>query len=64
MKKNPKKNIKFFFFASKLKQFTKLSDEEDSDSEFYYPEEQETAKRNFGRHFDKVEASGDIDVKS
>ena len=37
--KNPKKNIKKFFFASQLKQFTKLSDEEDSDSEFYYPEE-------------------------
>ena len=41
-----------------------MSDEEHSDSEFYYPEEQETAKRNFGRHFDKVEASGDIDMKS
>ena len=33
-----------------------------SDSEFYYPEEQETADRNVSRrcrHFDKVEASGD-----
>ena len=39
-----------------------MSDEEHSDIEFYYLEEQETADRNaslHGRHFDKVEASGD-----
>ena len=39
-----------------------MSDEEHSESEFYYPEEQETAERKpsrRGRHFDKVEASGD-----
>ena len=40
-----------------------MSDEEHSDScEFYYPEEQETIERKasrHGRHFDKVEASGD-----
>ena len=44
-----------------------MSDEEHSDSEFYYPEEQETAERkaNFrARHFDKVEASGDTSMKS
>ena len=38
-----------------------MSDEEYSDSEFYYPEEQETAERKAtrrGSHFDKVEASG------
>ena len=37
----------FFFplhFALKLK-YTEMSDEEHSDSEFYYPEEQETAER-------------------
>ena len=36
-----------------------MSDEEHSDSEFYYPEEQETAERNASlrvRHCDKVEA--------
>ena len=40
-----------------------MSDEKHPDSEFFYPEEQETADRNDsrrGRHFDKVEASGDI----
>ena len=39
-----------------------MSDEEYSDSEFYYPEEQETAEKNGSSrwHFDKVEASGDI----
>ena len=34
-----------------------MSDEEHSDSEFYYPEEQETAERKAsrrGRHFDKL----------
>ena len=39
-----------------------MSDEEHSCSEFYYPEEQETAERKAsrcGQHFDKVEASGD-----
>ena len=39
-----------------------MSDEEHSDSEFYHPEEQETAERKASRrcrHFDKVEASGD-----
>ena len=39
-----------------------MSDEERSDSEFYYPEEQETAEikaSRRGSHFDKVEASGD-----
>ena len=44
-----------------------MSDEEHSDSEFYYPEEQETAERKAsrrGRHFDKVEASGDNGMKS
>ena len=44
-----------------------MSDEEHSDSEFYYPEEQETAERKVsrrGRHFDKVEASGDTCMKS
>ena len=35
-----------------------MSDEEHPDSEFYYPEEQETAERKAsrrGRHFNKVE---------
>ena len=43
-----------------------MSDEEHSDSEFYYPEEQETAERKAsrrGRHFDKVETSGDTGMK-
>ena len=42
---------------------TDLSDEEHSDTEFYYLEEQETGERkasHSGRHFNKVEASGDI----
>ena len=50
------------FLCLKTKQNTEMSDEEHSDSEFYYPEEQETAERKAsrrGRHFDKVEASGD-----
>ena len=44
-----------------------MSDKEHSDSEFYYPEEQETEERNAsrrGRYFDKVEASGDTGMKS
>ena len=43
-----------------------MSDEEHSDSEFYYPEEQETAERKAsrrGRHFDKVERQAEIDTK-
>ena len=39
-----------------------MSDEEHSESEFYYSEEQETAERKAsrrGRHFDKVETSWD-----
>ena len=50
------------FLCLKTKQNTAMSDEEHSDSEFYYPEEQETAESKAsrrGRHFDKVEASGD-----
>ena len=38
-----------------------MSDEERSDSEFDHPEEQEKAENNasrWGRHFNKVEASG------
>ena len=65
---NPKKdNLKKTFFAClKTKQNTEISDEEQSDSEFYYPKEQETAARNASRrgwHFDKVEASGDTGMK-
>ena len=44
-----------------------MSDEEHPDSEFYYPEEQETTERNASRlgwHFDKVEANGDTGMKS
>ena len=44
-----------------------MSDEEHSDSEFDYPEEQETAERKASRrggHFDKVEASGYTGTKS
>ena len=44
-----------------------MSDGEDSDSAFYYPEEEETAeKREWsrrGRHFDNVEASKDTGYK-
>ena len=50
------------FLRLKTKQNTVMSDEEHSDSEFYYPEEQETAERKAsrrGRYFDNVEASGD-----
>ena len=51
----------------KTKQNTEMSDEEHSDSEFYYPEEQETAESKTSlrfRHFDKVEANGDTGMKS
>ena len=54
--------IKKKMFCLKTKQNTEMSDEEHSDSEFYHPEEQQTTERNasrHGRHFDKVEASGD-----
>ena len=57
-----KKIIFKTFLCLKTKQNTEMSDGEHSDSEFYYPEEQETAERKAsirGRHFDKVEASGD-----
>ena len=42
-----------------------MSNKEHPDSAFYYPEEQEMEERNairHGRHFDKVEASGDADL--
>ena len=61
-----KKNFFKTFLCLKTKQNTEMSDEEHSDSEFYYPEEQETAERKAsirGRHFDKVEASGDTGTK-
>ena len=44
-----------------------MSNEEHWDSQFYYPEEQEMSERKAsgrGRHFDKVEASGDTGMKS
>ena len=53
------------FLCLKTKQNTEMSNEEHSDSEFYYPEEQETAERKASRrgwHFDKVEASGDTSL--
>ena len=69
-KTNSKSEKKYFqqsFFALKLaRQNPEMSDEEHSDSEFYYPEEQETAERKAsrrGRHFDKVETSGDTGMK-
>ena len=34
------------FLRLKTKQNTEMSDEEHSDSEFYYPEEQETAEKS------------------
>ena len=40
---NPKKIMFKEFLCLKTKQNTEMSDEEHSDSEFYYPEEQETA---------------------
>ena len=49
------------FLCLKTKQNTEMSDEKHWDSKFYYPEEQEAAERKasrHGRHFDKVEASG------
>ena len=55
------------FLWFKTKQNTLMSDEEHSDSEFYYSEEQEMAERKASRcgsHFDKVEASGDTGMKS
>ena len=55
------------FHCLKTKQNTEMSDEEHLDSEFYYPEEQETAERKTslrGRHFDEVEASEDTGMKS
>ena len=53
--------------GQKTKQNTEVSDEEHSDSNFYHPEEQETAERKASRrcrHFDKVEASGDTCMKN
>ena len=42
---NPKKNMYILkFLCLKTKQNTETSDEEHSDSEFYYPKEQETAE--------------------
>ena len=64
---NPKKIIKKKFLRLKTKHNTKMSDEEHWDSEFYYPEEQETVERKAsrrGRHFHNVEASGDTGMKS
>ena len=61
---NPKKKIiKKKFLCLKAKQNTEISNEEPerSDSEFDHPEEQEKAESNAsrrGRHFGKVEASG------
>ena len=51
------------FICLKTKQNTEMSDEEHSDSDFYFLEEQETAERK-ASHFDKVEASGDTGLKS
>ena len=42
---NPKKIMFNKFLCLKTKQNTEMSDEEHSDSEFYYPEDQETAER-------------------
>ena len=64
---NPKKILFKEFLCPETKQNTEMSDEEHSDSEFYYLEEKETAERKVsrrGRHFDKVEASGDTGMKS
>ena len=55
------------FLHLKTKQNTEMSDEDHSDSEFYYPEEQETAESKAshrGRHFDRVEANRDTGMKS
>ena len=43
--KNAKKIMFKEFLCLKTKQNIEMSDEEHSDSEFYYPEEQETAER-------------------
>ena len=47
-KKNSKSNKLMFkkFLCLKTKQNIEMSDEEHSDSEFYYPEEQETAEKS------------------
>ena len=63
---NAKKIMFKEFLCLKTKQNTEMSDEKHSDSEFYYPEEQGTAERKTsrrGRHFDKVEVSGDTGMK-
>ena len=55
------------FLCLKTKQNIEMSDEKDSDSEFYYPEKQKMAERKAsrrGRHFDKVEARGNTGMKS
>ena len=55
-----KKYLKKKLFFSNERVLSEMSDEKNSDSEFYYPEEQETAERNGscrGRHFVKVEAT-------
>ena len=65
--KNPKKIIKKKFLCHETEQNSEMSDEEHSQSKFYYPEEQETAERKAsrrGQHFDKIEASGDTGMKS
>ena len=52
---NPKNTMFKEFICLQTKQNTEMSDEEHSDSEFYYPEEQEMAERKAsrrGRHFD------------
>ena len=41
---NPKKTMFQRFLCLKTKQNTEMSNEEHSDSEFYYPKEQETAE--------------------
>ena len=44
-----------------------MKDEEHSESEFYCPQEQEMSERKasrHGRHFDKVETSGDTGTRS
>ena len=40
------------FICLKTKQNTEMSDEEHSDSEFYYPKEQETAQRKASRRWE------------
>ena len=68
--KQTETNFFTLHFALKLKN-TEMSDEEHSDSEFYYPEEQETAERKLAsrccRHFNKLKLnhwSGDTSMKS